>query len=216
MRGIALFGGAAIVAAIGLSHRPTADHGVGSVQGRSTCAAVSTEYFCDAVTGLRATLRTPLSAVGRPNILPPPATPGAVDPLITQGNIGTTICRPGYARSVRPAHAVTEPIKRRLMDVQHPGELMADYELDHLIPISLGGAPLDLRDLWLQPRRGRASAADKNALAYVLWRLVCEQRVPLRTAQEAMRLDWTKAYDTYATPGNVARYHFRHDHQERY
>ncbi|VXD01672.1 hypothetical protein SPHINGOT1_340060 [Sphingomonas sp. T1] len=100
------------------------------------------------------------------------------------------------------------------MDAQHPGEAFADYELDHLIPISLGGAPLDLRDLWLQPRRGQANAADKNALAYVLWRLVCERRVPLRTAQQVIRHDWTKAYDTYATRENVARYHFRHRQEE--
>ena len=101
------------------------------------------------------------------------------------------------------------------MDAQHPGEPFADYELDHLIPISLGGAPLDLRDLWLQPRRGQANAADKNALAYVLWRLVCERRVPLRTAQQAIRRDWTTAYDTYATPENLARYHFAHRQEER-
>ena len=114
-----------------------------------------------------------------------------------------------------PKGVVTAPVKRRLMDAQHPGESFADYELDHLIPISFGGAPLDLRDLWLQPRRGQANAADKNALAYVLWRLVCERRVSLRTAQQAIRRDWTKAYDTYATPENVARYHFAHRQEER-
>ena len=79
----------------------------------------------------------------------------------------------------------------------------------------LGGAALDLRDLWLQPRRGHANAADKNAWAYVLWRLVCERRLPLRTAQQAIRRDWTTAYDTYATPENLARYHFAHRQEER-
>ena len=96
------------------------------------------------------------------------------------------------------------------MKAQHPGERMADFELDHLIPISLGGAPLDRRDLWLQPRRGQANADDKNVLAYVLWRLVCERRVPLATAQADISRDWTRAYQHYATPENVARYHFRH------
>ena len=97
------------------------------------------------------------------------------------------------------------------MAAQHPGESRADYELDHLIPISIGGAPLDQRNLWLQPRRGRANAGDKNDLAYVLWRLVCEHRVPLGTAQRGISRDWTQAYATYATPENIGRYHFRHD-----
>ena len=88
------------------------------------------------------------------------------------------------------------------------------YELDHLIPISLGGAPLDARDLWLQPRQGQANAGDKNVLAYVLWRLVCERQVPLATAQEAISRDWTKAHETYATPENVAKHHFRYRERE--
>lgn len=205
-----MLGGVAVVTTLAVSHQPSAEHGSSGSQARSTCAALGTDYFCDALTGLETSFRDPTRAMNRTTILPPPETPGVVDPAITQANIGSTICRPGYARSVRPAFAVTAPIKHRLINARHPGETMADYELDHLIPISLGGAPLDLRDLWLQPRRGRANSGDKNALAYVLWRLVCERRVPLRTAQAAISRDWTKAYDTYATPENLAKYHFRH------
>ncbi len=97
-----------------------------------------------------------------------------------------------------------------MMDLQHPGEPMSAYELDHLIPISLGGAPLDKRDLWLQPRQGQANAGDKNVLAYVLWRLVCTGQVPLKVAQDDIRHDWTRAYQLYATPANIQKYHFRH------
>jgi hypothetical protein len=211
----AITGGLALLIAIGFWYRPFDDKRAGRRGEVSACRVAATHDFCDAVAGLSTALRNPFLRVDQTGILPPRDTPGAVDPSITQANIGTTICRPGYARSVRPAFAVTAPVKRRLMDAQHPGESFADYELDHLIPISLGGAPLDLRDLWLQPRRGQANAADKNALAYVLWQLVCERRVPLRTAQQAIRRDWTKAYDTYATPENVARYHFAHRQEER-
>ena len=177
------------------------------------CSAVGT--FCDAVTGLSKALHDPMMPFRRASILPPRETPGAIDPAITQANIGATICRAGYARSARPSYAITGPLKRRLMHSQHPGEATADYELDHLIPISIGGAPLDMRDLWLQPRRGQANAGDKNVLAYVLWRLVCQHRVPLDTAQRAISRDWTKAYQTYATPENVAKHHFRHRSNEQ-
>lgn len=212
---LAFSGGLAFLIAIAFWHRPFDDKRLVTRGEVPTCSVAATHDFCAAIAGLSTALRNPLLQMNRAEVLPPRNTPGSIDPFITQANIGTTICRPGYARSVRPAFAVTEPIKRRLMDEQHPDEPFADYELDHLIPISLGGAPLDLRDLWLQPRRGQANAADKNALTFVLWRLVCERRVPLRTAQQAIRRDWTKAYDTYATPENVARYHFRHRQEER-
>ena len=102
-----------------------------------------------------------------------------------------------------------------MMDAQHPGARMADYELDHLIPISIGGAPLDMRDLWLQPRQGQANADDKNVLAYVLWRLICTHQVQLATAQRDISHDWTRAYQIYATPENIAKYHFQHAEAQR-
>lgn len=214
MRGRALFGGAAILAAVALWHRPAAE-GAGQVASGSRCEQSGAGPLCDAVLGLAKTLHNPVASLSGVGRLPPPGVPGETDPRVTQANIGETICRPGYSRAARPAYAVTGPLKRRMMDSQHPGEPMSAYELDHLIPISLGGAPLDARDLWLQPREGQANAGDKNVLAYVLWRLVCERRVPLEVAQTAISRDWTKAYETYATPENVARYHFRHREEGR-
>ena len=204
----ALLGGSLFVSAVALSHRPSVLWGGAGDTERPGCPAAAGTQLCASAAGLAAALRNPILRIDD-DILPHPGTPGAIDPKVTQATIDRTICRPGYARAVRPPYAMTALLKRRLMDVQHPGGRMADYELDHLIPICLGGAPFDKRDLWLQPRRARANAADKNVLAYVLWRLVCKHRVPLETAQRAMMPDWTKAYATYATPANVAKYYFR-------
>ena len=214
MKGRALLGGAAFLAVVMLWHRPTAIQVSDRADARSSCEQAGAGELCEAVAGLSQTLRNPMVSLTGAGRLPPPGVPGAADPAITQANIDATICRPGYSRSARPSYAVTGPLKRRMMNAQHPGERLADYELDHLIPISLGGAPLDARDLWLQPRQGQANAGDKNVLAYVLWRLVCERQVPLATAQEAISRDWTKAYETYATPENVAKYHFRYRERE--
>lgn len=207
-------GGAAIVAAVVLWHRPVADRGTAN-SSLSRCAAIDSGDFCDALAGLSKVARNPILTGARMKRLPPPETPGAIDPAVTQANIDDTVCRPGYSRSARPAYAITGPLKRRMMNTQYPDEAMADYELDHLIPISIGGAPLDRRDLWLQPRRGEANAEDKNVLAYVLWRLVCTHQVPLQTAQRDISRDWTRAYQIYATPENIAKYHFRHEERER-
>lgn len=210
----ALLGGAAFLAAAVLWHRSSLDHGTAGSDPLG-CTASNDGSICDAVTGISKAINSPLLSGNRAEMHPPPETPGATDPAISQANIDQTICRPGYARSARPAYAITGPLKRRLMDAQHPGERMTEYELDHLIPISIGGAPLDRRDLWLQPRQGPANAGDKNVLAYVLWRLVCTHQVPLATAQHDIGRDWTRAYQLYATPENITKYHFRHSEQER-
>ena len=214
MRMRALLGGAAILAAITLWHRPSHDHApLGSEN--LGCKGANDGSICDAVTGISKALNTSLLPPNHTELVPPAETPGAVDPSITQDNIDETICRPGYARSARPSYDVTGPLKRKMMDAQHPGEPMSAYELDHLIPISLGGAPLDMRDLWLQPRQGQANASDKNVLAYVLWRLVCTGQVQLKVAQYDISHDWTRAYQIYATPDNIQKYHFRHGNDNR-
>ena len=215
MRLRAVLGGLLVVFAVALWHRAFVVRSAAEEAEDFGCRAGDALNFCGAVAGLSTALRNPLLHMARAHILPPAETPGAVDPAITQSNIDTTICRPGFARSARPSYALTGPLKRQMMDAQYPGGRMAGYELDHLIPISLGGAPFDRRDLWLQPRQGQANAGDKNVLAYVLWRMVCERRVPLETAQRAISRDWTQAYAIYATPENVTRYHFRHSEDER-
>lgn len=137
-----------------------------------------------------------------------PNVPGAADPAVSPENIDSTICVSGYARSVRPPYSVTGPIKRQLMRAQHPGERFAGYELDHLVPLSLGGAPADSRNLWLEPWTGSMNAGDKDALEFVLWKLVCHHEVPLRTAQRVIAGNWIDAYRRYATPQNLARFHY--------
>jgi hypothetical protein len=143
-----------------------------------------------------------------------PVIRGSTDPSISQANIDTTICVPGYARSVRPPHSLTGSIKRRLMKAEHPGERYSEYELDHLVPISLGGAPADDGNLWLEPWTGSMNAGDKDALEFVLWRLVCSHELPLHTAQHAIASNWVAAYQRYATPENLARFHFPHGGEE--
>ena len=154
--------------------------------------------------------------LARPESLSPnlPDVPGAVDPAVTPDNIDATICVSGYARSVRPPYSVTGAIKRQLMRAEHPGERYAGYELDHLIPLALGGAPADRRNLWLEPWTGDMNATDKDALEFVLWRLVCRHEVPLRTAQRVIAQDWVGAYRRYASPQNLARFHYGHGGSE--
>jgi len=125
--------------------------------------------------------------------LPDPAcTPGSVDPGVTQSSIGSTICRRGYTSSVRPPASQTGTVKRvmyRLYGI--PRGIPA--ELDHLVPIELGGSNA-VTNLWPENYRGFLNADDKDRLENYLHDAVCSGRMPLQTAQEAIATDWVKAY----------------------
>jgi hypothetical protein len=81
----------------------------------------------------------------------PQRTPGAVNPEVTQGAIDRTICVRGWTRTVRPPQNYTYALKRQQI-AGYADRRAADYEEDHLIPLSLGGAPYDPRNLWPEPR----------------------------------------------------------------
>ena len=135
-------------------------------------------------------------------ILPDRAlTPGAVDPHITQANIGTTICLPGYTKTVRPPTSYTTPIEQQMLTNGYTYRSDTDpthYELDHLIPLAVGGAPRDPANLWPQPyEAGTGGARVKDRLEVRLRDLVCSGELRLRTAQDAVAENWWTAYTTY-------------------
>jgi hypothetical protein len=119
-------------------------------------------------------------------------TPGAIDPAVTQADIGSTICRSGYTTSVRPPESQTEKFKWGVAEPAY-GQHDVPGELDHLVPLELGGAN-DARNLWVENYRGFLNADDKDRLENYLHDAVCSGRMPLQTAQEAIATDWVKAY----------------------
>lgn len=141
--------------------------------------------------------RTPSTYGGRctsrDGLPDPVCTPGDVDPRVTPGNVAATICRRGWSASVRPPLEVTHRIKLQVTgDYGIPDLPFAEVELDHLVPLSLGGAS-DLANLWPQLRSGPHDVAAKDAVAERLHARVCEGRLGLRAAQHAMATDWRTA-----------------------
>ncbi|MCW2599759.1 MAG: hypothetical protein JWM02_1588 [Frankiales bacterium] len=123
----------------------------------------------------------------------PVCTPGEADPRVTPANVLTTICTRGYTASVRPPKDVSHQLKIRLTGAYGIGDMpFADVELDHLIPLSLGGASTDA-NLWPQLRHGSHNVEDKDAVAERLNRRVCRGELGLRAAQHAMATDWRTA-----------------------
>jgi hypothetical protein len=118
---------------------------------------------------------------------------GALDPRVTQNNIQQTICRRGWVRSVRPSAEFSNSVKRWTM-VEQGWENPADVELDHIVPLELGGAARDLKNLWLQPSRGAWNVRCKDALAVELSKAVCKGDAKLAAAQDEIRRDWRASY----------------------
>jgi hypothetical protein len=102
-----------------------------------------------------------------------------------------TICVAGYSAKVRPPTSYTTPLKRQLMDAYGYGGLpLANYELDHLISLELGGAPRDPANLWPLTRSGPAGAIQKDAIENFLHRQVCDGALSLADAQQQVAMDW--------------------------
>jgi hypothetical protein len=121
----------------------------------------------------------------------PRCTPGAIDPSVRQSNINTTICRSGYTRTVRPPQSITYREKRASMAAYGDGTRTGDFEYDHLVPLELGGAPNDPRNLWPEPG---GAPNPKDSLENRLHRLVCAGSLRLSTAQRLIARDWVGLY----------------------
>lgn len=142
------------------------------------------------------------------NGLPDPVcTPGDRDSRFTQDNIASTICAPGWSKQVRPPASVTEPIKKERMRAYGITAPAWTVELDHEIPIGIGGAT-STANLWPQPWDGDAGAHKKDNLEDRLHDLVCANEVPLAQAQDDIATNWLAAYQKYVgSPSPAALIH---------
>ena len=119
----------------------------------------------------------------------PGCTPGALNPSVTQTTIGQTICVPGWTSTVRPSESVTETEKAQSMAAYGDSGSMHDYEYDHFIPLELGGAVNDPRNLWPEPG---ASPNPKDSVENTLRHEVCDGQITLTHAQHAIASNWLK------------------------
>ena len=77
-----------------------------------------------------------------------------------------------------------------------PASAPGGYNVDHLVPVSLGGATT-LKNLWPQPLAGDWGYMLKNKLEGRLQKMVCRGEIELKQAQEEIAEDWVKAYKKY-------------------
>ena len=107
-------------------------------------------------------------------------TPGVLNSAVTQATIGSTICRRGWTRTVRPPVDYTNALKQRQLSRYGLRGPPSAFQEDHLISLELGGNPVDSRNLWPEPYP-RAAAVDR--IENDLNRRVCDGSLTLAEAQ---------------------------------
>ena len=124
----------------------------------------------------------------------------ALNPDVTGDTIARTICVSGYTKSVRPGTSFTNGVKAKLIrEAGIEPSHMGDYELDHLVPLAVGGHPRKLSNLMLQPWYGENSAAEKDKLEVRLQHLVCTHRINLEAAQHCIAENWKSCESAIAS-----------------
>jgi hypothetical protein len=130
----------------------------------------------------------------------PRCTPGALNPQVTQATIDRTICRSGWTSAVRPPEGIAESEKLASMAAYGDHQSPIHYEYDHFVPLELGGATNDPRNLWPEPG---ASPNPKDAVEDELNHKVCDGVATLASAQRAIVANWVSLASRGATKGQL-------------
>jgi hypothetical protein len=123
-----------------------------------------------------------------PNLPDPILTPGAALKVTRQ-----ELCGAEY-RS--PDRKIPITLKRRVFDKYGVKPDAVGYNVDHLIPVRLGGSN-SFSNLWPQSLSGEWNYHMKNRLERRLYKMVCNGTIALETAQQELARDWVSAYKKY-------------------
>lgn len=118
------------------------------------------------------------------------------DKDLTPGVVASTnikkICVPGYSKTVRHTSTKTKNNVRRKYYDKYPDWPKCvkprDCEIDHLVPLSLGGADVEA-NLWPEPN-GKMGWLDKDKVEWRLHKLVCSGEMKIKTAQKIFKYNW--------------------------
>lgn len=138
---------------------------------------------------------TPLLAGDLPK---PELTPGVTDPEVTQANLKESVCKHTHFTWTEahqpPASYLEEAGRDLIREYGYTDTQLKHYQIDHLIPLSLGGHPTDRKNLWPQPLVAKWSARRKDYFEEMLHGKVCRGEISLSDAQNLFRTNWIEGY----------------------
>lgn len=135
-------------------------------------------------------------------------TPGSIDPTLTPEHI--------CSHSTSERRSVNTALKKQVFAAYNiPFENRNDYEVDHFIPLALGGVNTcenkPTCNLWPEPHQKSFleiapwGSETKDRLELRLYKMMCAGQISLHEAQVAISTDWEAAYRQYvAEPLTVA------------
>jgi hypothetical protein len=111
------------------------------------------------------------------------------NPKLTPGKI---------ARNDKDRNGVTEEMERHLFDRYHiPWRRRAEFKVDHLIPLELGGADV-MENLWPQSLYARPYSVErKELLTQQLLARIAAGKMTLAQAQKEISEDWISCFVEY-------------------
>lgn len=119
----------------------------------------------------------------------PECTPGAIFEDATVDEI----CVSGYSKTVRNVSVGLKAEVFAEYGIEYP-VLFGSYEIDHLIPLALGGSN-EMANLWPKSAEPFPGFYEKNLTGNYLREEVCDGRVSLAVAQERIAQDWFSIYN---------------------
>jgi hypothetical protein len=130
----------------------------------------------------------------------PRCTPGLTDDQqVNQTTISLTICMARWTDEKRTKLRGAERLAERLLKTYGLAKDRDAYELDHFVPLGLGGAN-DERNLWLEQYNPTPGARQKDSIEGWLNRQVCPPprgngRMALKDAQTAVKECWLPLWE---------------------
>lgn len=120
----------------------------------------------------------------------PDCTPGDIFKNVTKEQI----CISGYSKTVRKVSQNMKNEVFNLYSIEHPVPF-GSYEIDHLIPLSLGGSN-EMANLWPKSAEPFPGFFEKNVTGNYLKEEVCAGKMALSVAQEQIAKNWFLIYQS--------------------
>ncbi|MBX4192566.1 HNH endonuclease [Candidatus Parcubacteria bacterium] len=120
------------------------------------------------------------------------------DPNCTPGSVFTDLtlermCTPGYTKEVRNVSTKLKAQIYAAYNIEYP-QPTGSYELDHLIPLALGGSN-DASNLFPESEEPNPGFKEKDVVEVYLQEEVCAGHVALALAQVQIAKDWLAVYN---------------------
>jgi hypothetical protein len=158
---------------------PTTTSTTTTTTSTASIATTAPEPETSTTTGTTSTAPLPEAVLPNPSI-----TPGAYNRKVREQTIRTTICVRGWTKRIRPPVSYTNALKAEQMSQYGETGSPSAYEEDHFIPLELGGAPRNAKNLWPEPH---AQSKISDPLETRLKTRVCHGAISLAAARRAIR-----------------------------